>query len=73
MRTDALDGLQHDVAARGIQVVRRLIHAFLEGGTCEMLFHDRCPRRIVPTVNGASSKAVQAAAIASKGDQRDAP
>jgi hypothetical protein len=70
IRTHALNRLQDDITAGRAQEIWRLIHAFfLEGGTCQMLFHNRGPTHIVPTVDGAGCIAVQATAIASKGDQ----
>src|ERR1700722_10752675 len=64
MRTHALNRLQYDITAGTVQAVWRLIHTFfLEGGACTMLVHDRGSRRIVPTVDGASRVAVQAAAV----------
>ena len=71
MGTHALNRLQDDITAGRAQEIWRLIHAFfLEDGTCQMLFHNRGPRHIVPTVDGAGCIAVQATAIASKGDRK---
>jgi len=70
MRTDTLNRLQHGIAAAGIQMVRRLLHAFsLEGGAWKMLFHKRCPESTVSTVDGTSCIAVQVATVAGKGNQ----